>query len=211
MNIMGYQDHPISVRPSLQHGKRVGVVYPGFGYNLSCPVFFYLFQILEMLDMDSYGVDLRYAETMKGISQEEGKKWLDYDSQAIGNHVKEWISAYKEAIFIGKSLGTYHIKNQIQQGVIRKTDRLVWLTPADDIRTFYAYAQKLPHRSLLIYGTADPRFSTKDAGTIKSTNLMDVLELLDCGHSFEVQGSIEQSIENVKIVIQRIRSFLISS
>lgn len=89
MNIMGYQDHPISVRPSLQHGKRIGVVYPGFGYNLSCPVFFYLFQMLEMLEMDSYGVDLRYAETMKGISQEEGKKWLDHDSQAIGQHVKE--------------------------------------------------------------------------------------------------------------------------
>jgi len=210
MTIMGYQDHPISVRTSLDHKEKLCIVYPGFGYTLTCPIFFYLFPMLEMLKIDSYGIDLRYAESMKGVSQEEGKKWLNTDSQIIGDHVKEWVEPYKEAMFIGKSLGTYHMKNQIQQGVIRETDRLVWLTPADGIKSFYAYARQLPNRSLLIYGTADPRFSPEDAGTIISANRLEVMELPACGHSFEVRGNLEQSIENVKIVIQRIRAFLIA-
>ncbi len=209
MNIKGYKDHPISVRPSLDHKEKLCIVYPGFGYTLTCPIFFYFFPMLEMLKIDSYGIDLRYAESMKGVSQEEGKKWVHADSQIIGDHVKEWIAPYKEAVFIGKSLGTHHMKNQIQQGVIRESDRLVWLTPADPIKSFYAYAQQLPNQSLLIYGTADPRFSSEDAGTIKSVDHLEVMELPDCGHSFEVRGNLEQSIENVKIVIKRIQSFLI--
>ena len=210
MKIIGYDKKEINTITAINNSDTIAVLYPGRGYFLNAAVFDYLGYLLTDMKIDILGIDTRYSENyeISNLPLDKQKEWFYYDSAAIGNEIKNELEKYKRKIFIGKSLGTAHIKKNISDGIISDDSLIVWLTPAFDISDFYEYVKTLKHKSLIIYGTKDPFYSEKSVGKIINTDNINILEIPDAGHSFEVDGNVDQSIENVKIVINAIRDFI---
>ncbi|HYE11794.1 MAG TPA: alpha/beta hydrolase [Patescibacteria group bacterium] len=210
MKIIGYDKKEIKTITAFNNNDTIAVLYPGRGYFLNAAVFDYLGYLLTDMKIDILGIDTRYSENseINILSIDKQKEWFYYDSVAIGNEIKHELEKYKRKIFIGKSLGTAHIRKNISDGIITEDSLLVWLTPAFEISDFYEYLKTLKHKSLIIYGTKDPFYSEKCIGKITNTDNITVLEIPETGHSFEVDGNVDQSIENIKVVINAIRDFI---
>jgi len=210
MTITGYDQKPVPTRLHNTESPSLAVLYPGRGYFLDAPLFFYLVPQLESLGVDSLGIDLRYAqnEDFQTAPEAVQKDWVAYDSEAIAAALEPVVSRRRTTVYVGKSLGTVILKNQVLQGSVPADALLVFLTPAFPLLEFYQFLLTLPHRSLLVYGTNDPYYQSGYAGKIATTERVTVLELRDAGHAFEVEGDVPRSIENLKTVLEGIEVFL---
>ncbi len=156
--IRGYDNVEIAVREENDYDELVGIVYPGQGYTLAGPSLFYLHPIFAERRIHYFGVDLRYGDNKEFMKSdpETRTKWIDIDSELIGEYVKKKTKKFKKRIFIAKSLGTALLYNQIKGGYVTNEDILVFQTPIvafDELRGLLI-AEGIP--SLIVYGTEDP-------------------------------------------------------
>ncbi len=208
--IRGYDNVEIAVREENDFDGLVGIVYPGQGYTLSAPSLFYLHPIFAERRIHYFGVDLRYGDNMEFMKSdpETRTKWIDIDSELIGEYVKKKTKKFKKRIFIAKSLGTALLYNQIKGGYVSNGDILIFQTPivAFDELQGLLIAKDIP--SLIVYGTEDPVMLRRSFPRIKTERNVAVLEIENAGHSFEVGNEIESSIDNLKRVMTGINDFL---
>lgn len=208
--IKGYNEVEIPVREDNDYKDLIGIIYPGQGYLLQAPSLFYLFPIFEEYKIHYFGIDLQYGNNPEFMNSDKEirTKWIDIDSELIGAYIKKKSKKFKKRIFIGKSLGTAHIYNQIKNKYITKDDILIFQTPIipyDELQKLLL-EQGIP--SLIIYGTKDPIMINRNFSRIKTERNVAVIELENAGHSFEVGNEIESSINNLNKVMKGINEFL---
>lgn len=206
-----YNNTEVHVIDTNDFNEVVGVVYPGQRYYLSSPSLFFLQQLFKQNKICYYGVDTRYGDSNEYMSSDEQEKtnWIDNDSELIAKHIDKYTKSFKQKIYIGKSLGTVHLYNQIKQNHIHRNDLIVFQTP---VMPYVELQQLLIEReieSLIIYGTSDYTIEKLKYKRISSRMNVRVLEIENAGHIFEDNLNIERSIENVKSVIIGIKEFLV--
>jgi len=138
MSILAYKDRTISTKFIKRDSNTLIVLYPGFEYSLNAPLFYYLIKELKGENFDILGIDYRYSEDPEYLKfpKEEQEKALYFDSHKISQYISENRKAYKRVIFIGKSLGTVFLLNQLKTGQIPRDSEVIWLTPAIDFNEF---------------------------------------------------------------------------
>lgn len=204
MSISAYKDKIINTKIIKRDSETVVVLYPGFEYSLSAPLFYYLTKELKEKRIDTLGIDYRYSDDKEylGFSKEEQEKALYFDSARICEYVSEYIKDYKKVIFVVKSLGSVFLNSQLKNGQISNNVEAVWLTPAIDFNEFQAFKNK----NLVIYGTEDPFYLKYKDVLIK--DWVEVVEIEKGKHCFEVDGDLEKSINNNFLVIQKVLNFI---
>lgn len=114
-----------------QGGERLAVLLPGQNYTNMAPLLYYSQNIAIESGYDTLAIEYGYQRTDRGfeLSEESLTRLFDESKEAIEKCLKK--KAYKELLFIGKSLGTLiqiRLKNEFS--VYRQ--RHVFLTPIPD-------------------------------------------------------------------------------
>ncbi len=209
--LIGYKENEISVKEqSDNYHDIVGIIYPGQSYYLTAPSLFYLQPIFDNLKIHYFGIDTQYGSNTSYLnaSSEEKEKWVDMDSEYIGKFVNENTNIFKKRVFIGKSLGTVHLYNQIKGNYINKNDVLIFQTPVVPYDELQALLLEKGNQSLILYGTNDSLMKKYSFERIKSQKNVNVIEIENAGHSFEEDNKIENSINNLKNVMLDTEIFL---
>lgn len=204
MSILAYKERTINTKFIKRDSDTLIVLYPGFEYSLNAPLFYYLIKELKSSSFDILGIDYRYSEDSEYLKfpKEEQEKALYFDSHKISQYISENTRAYKRVVFIGKSLGTVFLLNQLKTGQIPRDSEIIWLTPAIDFNEF----NYLENRNLLIYGILDPFYLKYKNVSIK--NSIEKIEITKGKHCYEVDGDLESSINNNYLVIETIKKFI---
>jgi hypothetical protein len=208
MDIIGYKGTEIKTKDTIKNTDKIAIIYPGYGYGLEAPIFFYLKELLVQNGFDIIGLNYRYNESKEFIkaAEDEKDKWFEYDCKAIGLEVFKAIEQYKEVVLIGKSLGTSVILNQIKSFKIPEEYKIIWLTPGTSAHEIYQLLNIIKNRSLLMLGTGDRYYNEKEIKDINNDNVT-IKKVENAGHVFETED-IYKSIENISIILKEIELFI---
>jgi hypothetical protein len=208
MDIVGYKGTEIKTKDTIKNTDKIAIIYPGYGYGLEAPIFFYLEKLLVQNGFDIIGLNYRYNESKEFIkaADDEKDKWFEYDCKAIRSEVFKAIEQYKEVVLIGKSLGTSVILNQIKSFKIPEEYKIIWLTPGTSAHEIYQLLNIIKNRSLLMLGTGDRYYNEKEIKDINNDNVA-IKKVENAGHVFEAED-IYKSIENISVVLKEIELFI---
>lgn len=208
--LLDSRGRPVRVREVEGGSDRVAVFYPGLSYGLQAPLFFYLGQALETAGWSVLGVDYRYNEDAEFLAASEADRatWLRDDSLAVGRWVADRVAGAERMAYLGKSLGTTLLLEQLVAGLIPHRADLVWLTPAGEVEALYGLLPELPNRSLVAVGTVDPYHRPALAAGARTLPLVRVVEVPGAGHSFEVPRNVNRSITNLAAIVESVVTFL---
>lgn len=204
MSISAYKEKIINTKFIKRESDTLVVLYPGFEYSLNAPLFYYLTKELREKGIDTLGIDYRYSEDKEYLKfpKEEQEKALYFDSDKISEFISEQIKTYKRVIFVVKSLGSVFLNSQLKTGQISSSVEAIWLTPAIDFNEF----NNLTNKNLVIYGTKDPFYLKYEDVTLDES--IEILEIPNGKHCFEVDRDLEASINNNFLVIKRVLEFI---
>ncbi len=208
--IFGYNKKNITVQQSLKGNSKIAIFYPGLGYSLSAPCFFYLLELFRSNGYDTYGIDYRYNENIEfmNATEELQDTWFDYDSRVIGENLKNETSHYAETVYIGKSLGTTMLMKQLNANLISADSLIIWLTPGVYVHDIFSTIIESVNRSMVVCGTADKYYKVEEINRIKGRKNVNLKEIQKAGHAFEVINDIEKSILNIVEVVEAVREFI---
>ncbi|MCR4422616.1 MAG: hypothetical protein NUV32_09120 [Exilispira sp.] len=210
MNLVDYRGNQIKIIKEIKNNSQLAILYPGYRYTLDAPIFFYLQELLAKSNFDIIGFDYRYSENeyFLNSTDEEKKAWFQYDCNAIGRVVNDFSKTYRRLLYIGKSLGTTVLMNQLKNNLIQENSEIIYLTPGAEAQEIYLTIQKSKNRTLIIYGTADKFYNKTYIDYIKDKTNVHFNEIKNAGHVFEEEGNIRQSILNIADVIDSIYEFI---
>jgi hypothetical protein len=210
MQIEGFNNTAINILLEHEGKNKLAVLFPGLGYTLDAPIFYYTRQLLKYLDYTVLGVDYRYKShpDFEALSPLEKHKWFEYDMLQVSKALEKETSKYPELCFMGKSLGTVFLLNYVQQHELAKNTALIWITPSIVTENIFQYLETSTYRSLLIVAGKDPHCDPAFINRVKQNATISSHLIENCGHSFEEPGHLEQSIVNMKEVMVRIETFL---
>lgn len=210
MNLIDYKGNQIRTIFRLNNNSQLVVFYPGYGYTLDAPVFFYLQEFFAQKDFDILGIDYRYNENNDFLNStdEEKDKWFQYDCNVIGKEVNSFSKTYNRIVYVGKSFGTAMLMNQLKNNLIQKKAEIIYLTPVTYGHGIYLTIQETRNRTLIVYGNADKYYNKNEIALIKDRKDTFLKEIKNAGHVFEEAGNIKQSILNLIEVINSIDSFI---
>jgi hypothetical protein len=103
MNLIDYSGSPIKTILADNGSNCLVILYPGMGYNLNCPLFFFLKQLISDMKYNCLGIDYRYSknEAFLKLDDPEQMKWISYDSNIIADAIRAYSKTYERLIYIG--------------------------------------------------------------------------------------------------------------
>jgi hypothetical protein len=208
---LDYIGKPIKTLEILnKNSNSIVILYPGHSYSLKSPMFAFLIDYFIDSGFDILGFDYRYDENPEFEKCDDNKQdtWFEFDCLSIGKNVLERLNKYNKVIYVGKSLGTTMIMKQIENKLLKTNSTIIWLTPGIYAKQIYEVIAKSTIRSLIISGTADSNYLRKELNILSKHSWVVVKEIKKAGHSFEVVGDIEKTIENHLEVVKTIKFFL---
>jgi len=185
------------------------IIVAGFGYTMNAPYIYYSKYIPYQLNSDVLLIDLDYGQLNEFIELPDNKKdeWFEKDVKGIKECFIK-LSNYSRLWQIGKSLGTSVIFKLLkEEEIMKKTEKVVWLTPGPLAKEIYAKIAEFPISSFVVYGSNDPYTKDSEIEKIRNKDTIRILTLKEGDHSLETDD-IEQSIEYLKIYISKLGSFL---
>jgi len=209
-NIIGLNNTNIGIKEANEFTDRIGIIYPGQSYYLSAPSLFYLQPIFINNKMQYFGIDTRYGDNSEYLISDSmtKTKWIETDSELIGECIKKKTNEFNQKIYIGKSLGTAHLYNQIRQKYINKNDIVIFQTPIMPYTELQELLIEKEIKSFIVYGTNDYTIKKQNFSRISSKGIVKVLEIENAGHNFEEETKVDKSIENLKEVMLGIELFI---
>jgi len=209
-SITGFNKSTINIIEENEFTEKIGIIYPGQSYYLSAPSLYYLHPIYMNYKIHYFGIDTKYGENMEFMTADPSAKtkWINIDSEMIGEFIKRKTKKYKQKVFVAKSLGTVHLFNQLKQNYIDNKDILIFQTPIMPYTELEGLLHEKGNRSMIIYGTNDYTITKQNFSRIKSNKYLKVCEIENAGHVFEENTNIEKSIDNLKIVMTEMDLFL---
>jgi pimeloyl-ACP methyl ester carboxylesterase len=102
-------------------------------------------------------------------------------------------------LVVAKSLGTMALRDAAERGLPG-----VWLTPILTDPAIAAALLRISAPTLLIGGTEDPFWDS----TLAHRPGVEVLDVVGANHSLEVGGAVAPSLAALRVVMQRMASFL---
>jgi len=211
LKIKGYRNRlvPNTFYSSENKTNHVAILYPGWEYTNQMPLLFYTRQLLINRGADVLCVDYSYScnNEFNNSSNIEKKKWITADVISAYKSVICY-RHYREITLIGKSLGSLAVVYLLQMGITLEKLKILWITPALSENELQKAIKECKYESLLIIGTEDRFYDPDVLYQIQKNTSTEVLIIQDADHNLGIKGEIIGSIDNLKIVIDALNSFL---
>ncbi|GGP08127.1 alpha/beta hydrolase [Oceanobacillus neutriphilus] len=179
-------------------------MFSGSGYNYDKPLFYYATMTMLQNNMDIIHVHYAYGNDLLKKPLTEITEIMMADIQpVISDALKN--NQYTETIFLGKSLGTIPIANNLMKREEFLTSKMVLLTPLLKYDAIFDSILNSQHQGLLIIGDKDHHYNPIQISQLTKTNLeLDVVQ--NANHSLDIDTfDASHSITALSKVIEKLQ------
>lgn len=173
--------------------KTICFMFSGSGYNYDKPLFYYATMTMLQNNIDIVHIHYSYEEHLLKRSLEEITKTMMEDVNPVIFDIHK-NGQYDETIFLGKSLGTIPIANDLMKRDEFLKSKMILLTPLLKFDSIFDSILNSQHQGLLVIGDKDHHYHSNQIDQLSKSNLkIDVVQNanhhLDLG-AFETTNSI---------------------
>ena len=184
--------------------KTICFMFSGSGYNYDKPLFYYSTMVMLQNKIDIVHIHYSYDEqTMKKTIEEITKIMMDGINPVILDVLKN--GQYNNSIFLGKSLGTIPIANDLMKREEFLQSKMILLTPLIHFDSIFDSILNSHHQGLFVIGDKDHYYNANQIDQLSKSNLViDVIQ--HANHSLNV-GEFEttNSILAVSRVMEKLQ------
>ncbi|WP_237980085.1 alpha/beta hydrolase [Bacillus thuringiensis] len=182
-------------------------MFSGSGYNYDKPLFYFATMLMLEHKIDVVHIHYSYDGQLMNQPMEEVTKIMMDDINPLMKEVLEG-EQYIHTMFLGKSLGTIPIANDLMKRDEFAQSKMILLTPLLTFDTIFDSILHSRHEGLLVIGDKDHQYNAAQIDQLHKTNLMiDVVK--NANHSVNVGGlETENSILALSRVIEKLEELL---
>ncbi|UYX49896.1 alpha/beta hydrolase [Bacillus thuringiensis] len=179
-------------------------MFSGSGYNYDKPLFYYATMLMLEHKIDVVHIHYSYEGQLMEKPMEVVTKVMMGDINPIINEVLR-SGQYKDSMFLGKSLGTIPLANDLMKREEFLQSKMILLTPLLTFETIFDSILHSNHEGLLVIGDKDHQYNADQINQLHKTNLkIDVVK--NANHSLNVgEYETENSIEAIAKVIEQLK------
>ncbi|MDT3498030.1 alpha/beta hydrolase [Bacillus toyonensis] len=179
-------------------------MFSGSGYNYDKPLFYYATMIMLEHKIDVVHIHYSYDGQLMDKPMEEVTKVMMGDINPVIIEVLK-SGQYSNLMFLGKSLGTIPIANDLMKREEFSQSKMIVLTPLLTFDSIFDSILHSRHEGLLVIGDKDHQYNADQINQLHKTNLtIDVVK--NANHSVNVgEYETENSIEAMAKVIEKLR------
>lgn len=179
--------------------KTICFMFSGSGYNYDKPLFYFATMAMLQNNIDIVHIHYSYGENLFAKSLEEiSKTMMDDINLVISDVLKN--GQYNETIFLGKSLGTIPITNDLMKRDEFLKSQMILLTPLFKFDAIFNSILNSQHQGIIVIGDKDPHYNSKQIDQLHELNLkIDVIH--NANHSLDV---VEFETANSIIALSRV-------
>lgn len=179
-------------------------MFSGSGYNYDKPLFYYATMLMLEHKIDAVHIHYSYDEQVMNKPIEELTKVMMDDIYPIMNEVLKG-EQYNETLFLGKSLGTIPIANDVMKREEFLQSKMILLTPLLTFESIFDSILHSQHEGLLVIGDKDHQYNADQVKQLYKTNLtIDVIK--NANHSVNVGGyETGNSIEAIANIMRKLK------
>ena len=182
-------------------------MFSGSGYNYDKPLFYYATMLMLENKIDVVHIHYSYDEQVMNKLMEEVTKIVMDDINPVMKEVLKG-EQYNHTIFLGKSLGTIPIANDLMKREDFLQSKMILLTPLLTFDSIFESILHSRHEGLLVIGDKDHQYNADQIDQLHKTNLMiDVVK--NANHSVNVgEYETENSIETIANIIEKLKKVI---
>ncbi|PGX91147.1 alpha/beta hydrolase [Bacillus cereus] len=166
--------------------KTICFMFSGAGYQYDSPLFYYSTMVMLQNNIDIVHIHYSYDEqTMKKTNEELTKIMMDDINPVMVEVLKN--GQYNNTIFLGKSLGTIPIANELMKRDEFLKSKMILLTPLLRSDSVFDSIFNSQHQGLLVIGNKDHHYNSTQINRLSNSNLkIDVVQ--NANHSLDIEG-----------------------
>ncbi|ENB9402086.1 alpha/beta hydrolase [Bacillus cereus] len=174
-------------------------MFSGSGYNYDKPLLYYATMLMLENKIDVVHIHYSYDDQVMNKPMEEITKVMMDDIHPIMKEVLK-DKQYNDTMFLGKSLGTIPIANDLMKREEFAQSKVILLTPLLTFDSIFDSILHSHHEGLLVIGDKDHQYNADQIERLHKTNLQ-IEVVKNANHSvnigeFETKNSIE-AIANI--------------
>ncbi|EAO52317.1 hypothetical protein RBTH_01673 [Bacillus thuringiensis serovar israelensis ATCC 35646] len=179
-------------------------MFSGSGYYYDKPLFYYAMMLMLEHKIDVVHIHYSYDGQLMNKPMEEVTKVMMDDINPVMNEVLK-DEQYNYIMFLGKSLGTIPIANDLMKRDEFAQSKMILLTPLLTFDTIFDSILHSRHEGLLVIGDKDHQYNAAQIDQLHKTNLMiDVVK--NANHSVNVgEYETKNSIEAIANIIEKLK------
>lgn len=179
-------------------------MFSGSGYNYDKPLFYYATMLMLEHKIDVVHIHYSYdGQLMNKPMKEVTKVMMDDINPVINEVLKD--EQYNETMFLGKSLGTIPIANDLMKREEFAQSKMILLTPLLTFDTIFDSILHSRHEGFLVIGDKDHQYNADQIDQLYKTNLQ-IEVVKNVNHSVNVGGyETENSIEAIAKIIGKLK------
>ncbi|MHC2835577.1 alpha/beta family hydrolase [Bacillus sp. F9_6S_D1_P_5] len=185
----------------------VCLMFSGSGYNYDKPLFYYATMLMLENKIDVVHIHYSYDEQVMNKPMEEVTKIMMDDVNPLMKEVLKG-EQYNHTMFLGKSLGTIPIANDLMKREEFLQSKMILLTPLLTLDSIFDSILHSHHEGLLVIGDNDHQYNADQIDQLHKTNLtIDVVK--NANHSLNVgEYETENSIEAIANIIEKLKEVI---
>lgn len=179
-------------------------MFSGSGYNYDKPLFYYATMLMLEHKIDVVHIHYSYdGQLMNKPIEEVTKVMMDDINPVINEVLKD--EQYNYIMFLGKSLGTIPITNDLMKREEFTQSKMILLTPLLTFDTIFNSILHSSHEGLLVIGDKDHQYNADQIDQLYKTTLtIDVVK--NANHSVNVgEYETKNSIEAIANIIEKLK------
>ncbi|MBM6768370.1 MULTISPECIES: alpha/beta hydrolase [Bacillus cereus group] len=179
-------------------------MFSGSGYNYDKPLFYYATMLMLEHKIDVVHIHYFYdGQLMNKPMEEVTKVMMDDINPVINKVLKD--EQYNETMFLGKSLGTIPIANDLMRREEFAQSKMILFTPLLTFDTIFDSILHSRHEGFLVIGDKDHQYNAGQIDQLYKTNLQ-IEVVKNVNHSVNVGGyETENSIEAIAKIIGKLK------
>ncbi|MGA5741916.1 alpha/beta hydrolase [Bacillus bombysepticus] len=179
-------------------------MFSGSGYNYDKPLFYYATMLMLEHKIDVVHIHYSYDGQLMNKPMEEVTKVMMDDINPVINEVLK-DEQYNETMFLGKSLGTIPIANDLMKREEFAQSKMILLTPLLTFDTIFDSILHSRYEGFLVIGDKDHQYNADQIDQLYKTNLQ-IEVVKNANHSVNVGGyETENSIEAIAKIIGKLK------
>ncbi|MED1284212.1 alpha/beta hydrolase [Bacillus mycoides] len=179
-------------------------MFSGSGYNYDKPLFYYATMLMLEKKIDVVHIHYSYDGQLMEKPMEEITKVMMDDINPIMNEVLK-NGQYNDSMFLGKSLGTIPIANDLMKREEYLRSKMILLTPLLTVDSIFDSILHSHHEGLLVIGDKDHQYNANQINQLHKTNLQ-IEVVKNANHSVNVgEFETENSIEAIAKIIEKLK------
>ncbi|HDV8366827.1 alpha/beta hydrolase [Bacillus cereus] len=179
-------------------------MFSGSGYNYDKPLFYYARMLMLEHKIDVVHIHYSYDGQLMNKPMEEVTKVMMDDINPVINEVLK-DEQYNETMFLGKSLGTIPIANDLMRREEFAQSKMILFTPLLTFDTIFDSILHSRHEGFLVIGDKDHQYNADQVDQLHKTNLQ-IEVVKNANHSVNVgEYETESSIEAIAKIIGKLK------